>query len=172
MTSAAGDSSMPQKRRDIVQKTFWVSITLKGIDGALETIGGLWLWFIHPTAFNAIVSVLSKHEFRRSPQMLTAFHTLYASEALWYAHRRFASIYLLSHGVTKVILVIALWMNSLWAYPLTIFVFGGFSAYQIYRFSFTHSIPMLLLTIFDLAVIYLTWLQWRAEKIHRAKTSE
>jgi uncharacterized membrane protein len=155
----------------IVQKTFRVGITLKGIDGALETFGGLWLWFIHPTTFNAIVSVLSKHEFKHSPQLLTAFHTLYASEALWYAHRRFASIYLLSHGLTKVILVIALWMNSMWAYPLTIFVFGGFSVYQMYRFSFTHSIPMLLLTIFDLAIIYLTWLQWRDEKANRAKSA-
>lgn len=166
------DSFMSQKRSAIVQKTFRVGITLKGIDGALETLGGLWLWFIHPTAFNAIVSALSKHEFKHTPQLLTAFHTLYASEALWYAHRRFASIYLLSHGLTKVILVIALWINSLWAYPLTIFVFGGFSVYQLYRFSFTHSIPMLILTIFDLAVIYLTWLQWRDEKERRAKLTE
>lgn len=159
---------MPLKRRAIVKDTFWIGVTLKGIDGALETIGGVWLWFIHPSAFNAIVSVLSKHEFSHRPQLLTAFHTLYASEALWYAHRRFASIYLLSHGITKVILVIALWMNSLWAYPLTIVVFGGFSIYQIYRFTFTHSIAMLLLTIFDLSVIYLTWLQWRSEKTLRA----
>ena len=66
---------MSEKRSDIVQKTFWIGITLKGIDGALETLGCLWLWFIHPTTFNAIVSVLSKHEFKQSPQLLTAFHT-------------------------------------------------------------------------------------------------
>ena len=33
--------------------------------------------------------------------------------------------YLLSHGLVKIVLAIALWMNRLWAYPLAIFVFGA-----------------------------------------------
>jgi uncharacterized membrane protein len=51
------------------------------------------------------------------------------------SNRLFASIYLLCHGAAKVALVVALWMNALWPYPLTIVVFGAFSVYQTYRFS-------------------------------------
>jgi uncharacterized membrane protein len=80
-------------------------------------------------------------------------------------------MYLLSHGAVKVILVIALWMNALWAYPLTIFVFGGFGAYQMYRYSHTHSIAMLLLTIFDAALICLTWMEWREQKAEKRSHS-
>ncbi|MGA7791502.1 MAG: DUF2127 domain-containing protein, partial [Candidatus Acidiferrales bacterium] len=54
---------------------------------------------------------------------LRGIHLLRASEMLLSSNRLFASMYLLSHGATKVILVVALWMNALWGYPLTIFVF-------------------------------------------------
>jgi uncharacterized membrane protein len=84
-------------------------------------------------------------------------------------NKLFVSLYLLSHGLTKVILVVALWMNALWAYPLTIVVFAAFSVYQMYRYSFTHSIVLLLLTIFDIAIIYLTWMEWREQETERAK---
>lgn len=66
-------------------------------------------------------------------------------------------------------LVIALWMSAMWAYPLTIFVFSIFGAYQIYWHSHTHSIAMLLLTIFDAGLIYLTWVEWREQEVLRAK---
>jgi uncharacterized membrane protein len=85
------------------------------------------------------------------------------------SHRLFASLYLLSHGVTKIALVAALWMNKLWAYPLTMLIFGGFSVYQMYRYSHTHSVAMLVLTIFDVLLIYLTWVEWREQEALRAR---
>ena len=134
----------------------------------LETIGGLLLWFIHPSAMNAIVRVLFLHEIPHDPHDFIRIHALRASETLLGSHRLFASLYLLSHGVTKVALVIALWMNQLWAYPLTILIFGGFSVYQMYRYGHTHSLAMLLLTIFDVLLIYLTWVEWREQEALRA----
>jgi uncharacterized membrane protein len=152
---------MRARNRTILKSTFRIGITVKGIDGVLEVIGGVWLWLIHPSARNAIVRVLAQHELSRDPHDFIAVHLLRTSEMLLSSHRMFASIYLMSHGAIKVILVIALWMNALWAYPLTIFVFGGFSLYQMYQYAHTHSIAMLLLTIFDLLIIYLTWMEWR-----------
>jgi uncharacterized membrane protein len=160
---------MKPQSRTILNSAFRAGITLKGIDGALEIIGGVWLWFIHPSAMNAIVRFLFQHELSRDPDDFIAIHLLRASERLLRGNTKFASLYLLSHGATKVILVVALWMNALWAYPLTIFVFGAFSAYQMYQYSHTHSMAMLLLTIFDIVLIYLTWLEWRERKALRAK---
>jgi uncharacterized membrane protein len=159
---------MKPRSRTILKDTFRAGITIKGIDGLLETIGGLLLWFIRPSAMNAILRFLSQHELSRDPHDYIAIHILRSSETLLSGNRLFASMYLLSHGAAKVVLVIALWMNELWAYPLTIFVFAAFSAYQMYRFSHTHSIAMLLLTIFDVVLIYLTWMEWRDQKALRA----
>jgi len=154
--------------RTILRTTFRTGITLKGIDGVLETIGGALLLLMHPAEVNAMLRVLCQHELSRDPQDFIAIHVLRASETLLGSNRLFASMYLLSHGVTKAALVVALWMNALWAYPLTIFVFAAFSVYQMYRYSHTHSMAMLLLTVFDVALIYLTWLEWHEQWALRA----
>jgi uncharacterized membrane protein len=152
----------------ILNGAFQTGITVKGIDGVLEVLGGMLLWLIHPSAMNAIVRAFTQHALSRDPQDFVAVHLLRASEILVNGNRLFASLYLLSHGATKIVLVVALWMNALWAYPLTIFVFAAFSAYQMYQYSHTHSIAMLLLTIFDVVLICLTWLEWRKREALRA----
>ena len=154
---------MKRQTRTILNNAFKTGMTIKGIDGVLETIGSLLLWVVHPSALNTIVRALTQHELSRDPHDFIAVHLLRASETLMDSNRLFASLYLLAHGITKVGLVVALWKNALWAYPLTICVFAAFSAYQAYRFSHSHSIAMLLLTIFDVVLIYLTWLEWREQ---------
>ncbi len=158
---------MKLQNRTILKSTFRAGITLKAIDGVVEIIGGVWLWFITPAAMNSIMKVIVDHELSRDPHDFFARHILHTTEMLRNSNWLFASIYLLSHGAVKVVLVIALWMNALWAYPLTIFVFSGFGAYQMYRYSHTHSMALLLLTIFDVAIIYLTWMEWREQKAER-----
>jgi uncharacterized membrane protein len=159
---------MKSRNQTALKSAFRASITLKGIDGALEAVGGLLLWLIHPRATSAIVRLIFLHEIPHDPHDFIRVHALRASETLLGSHRLFASVYLLSHGATKVALVVALWMNELWAYPATMIVFGAFSVYQMYRYSHTHSITMLVLTIFDLLLICLTWLEWRQQQAQRA----
>jgi uncharacterized membrane protein len=160
---------MKPRSHAIFRNAFRASITIKGIDGALEAIGGLLLWLVHPSAMSALVRLLFLHEIPYDSHDFIRMHALHASETILGSHRLFASLYLLSHGVTKVAIVVALWMNKLWAYPLTMVVFGAFSVYQMYRYIYTHSIAMLILTIFDVLLIYLTWLEWREQEAHRAK---
>jgi uncharacterized membrane protein len=54
-------------------------------------------------------------------------------------------------------------------------VFGVFCVYQMHRFAHTHSIFLVLLTIFDLILIYLTWREYLQKKRARdegAKTTK
>ena len=62
----------------------------------------------------------------------------------------------------KLLLVGALLRRKLWAYPIAMIAFGAFILYQLYRFTFTHSIGLIALSVFDLAVIWLIWLEYRA----------
>jgi uncharacterized membrane protein len=159
---------MKPLNRSILKSTFRTGITLKGIDGVLETVGAVLFWLVPQSKMNTIVGILSQHELSHDPHDFIAIHLLRVTEKLLSGNKLFASLYLLSHGLTKVILVVALWMNALWAYPLTIVLLAVFSVYQMYRFTHTHSIAMLLLTIFDGAIIYLTWMEWREQKAQRA----
>lgn len=151
-------------RRPLLSQIFHAGITLKGIDGALEMIGGVLLWFLKPADLNEITRFLLQHDLSRDPHDWIGQHLLHATAKLADANSGFASFFLLSHGVTKVALVLCLWMNRLWAYPLTIGVFAAFSVYQTYRYMHTHSVWLLVLTIFDIVLIYLTWQEYKQQR--------
>ena len=83
--------------------------------------------------------------------------------------QRFAAFYLLGHGVVKLWLIIGLWRERLAYYPIAIGVFALFIVYQVYRYSFTRSVLLLLITLVDVVVIWLVWMQYHdLRQIRRA----
>jgi uncharacterized membrane protein len=62
--------------RDLLDQTFEVGITLKGLDGVLEVIGGLLLLVISPATIDRIVTSLTQHELSEDPHDLLATHLL------------------------------------------------------------------------------------------------
>lgn len=147
-----------------LHRTFQVGITLKGIDGVFEVIGGVLLWFVKPAALDALVRAFCLHELSRDPHDFIAAHVMHASQKLAAADPVFASIYLISHGIVKIVLVVAMWFNKLWAYPATIVLFGAFTAYEFYRFIHRHSHVLGVLSVFDAIVVLLTWREYRRQR--------
>jgi uncharacterized membrane protein len=154
-------------RQILLHDSFRVGITLKGLDGILEVLASLALYLTSPAQMTEFVRRLVEHMVARMPNGYLAAHLIAASQKLNNDSREFAVVYLLTHGLVKVILVVCLWMNKLWAYPLTIAVFGLFMIYQMGRFAHTHSISMVLLTVFDGLIIYLTWMEFQQQKKRR-----
>ena len=68
----------------------------------------------------------------------------------------------------KVFLVVGLLRNKLWAYPASLVVLSLFIVYQLYRYSYTHGIGLIILTIFDVFVIAMIWHEYRLVRRHRA----
>jgi uncharacterized membrane protein len=56
--------------------------------------------------------------------------------------------------------------NKLWAYPATVATVIVFIIYQLYRLTFGYSLFLILLTIFDVFVIWLTLHEYKITKIH------
>jgi uncharacterized membrane protein len=155
---------MPNLKTAILHDSFRVGITLKGLDGILEIVSAIALRFVSPAQMSNFVRNLCAHMIARMPNGYISAHLLAASQRINYDSLEFAVFYLFTHGLVKVILVVCLWMNKLWAYPLTIAVFGLFMLYQMFRFTHTHSIAMILLTVFDALIIYLTWMEFQQQK--------
>jgi len=78
----------------------------------------------------------------------------------------------LSHGLAKVVLVVALLRNQLWAYPATIALLGAFIAYQLYRLSYRLTLGLTLLTIFDAFVVWLTWREYKVKRVRSARDTK
>ncbi|HXA57155.1 MAG TPA: DUF2127 domain-containing protein [Candidatus Acidoferrum sp.] len=156
-------TATPQQR-NVLRNTFRCGIVLKGLHALLESVTGTTLFFLPARTLNRIAFRLARLDFlSRNPHDVIGTHLRHMAVGVTGTGRRFAAIYLLSHGLVKLVLVIELLRNRLWAYPLMIVMLSVFIGYQSYRFWLTHSIVMAALTIFDLAVIVLTWLEYREQ---------
>ena len=111
------------------------------------------MWFVRPSSFSLAAETFWLQQLSYSRHNFIAVHMLHLSERLASSDPTFMLLYLLSHGLIKVVLAIALWLDELWAYPLAISVFGAFCVYQVYRYTHTHSESLLWLTVFDIAVV-------------------
>jgi len=105
--------------------------------------------------------VLTQGELAGDPRDLVANYLLNTAQHLSVSTRHFTAVYLLSHGVIKLWLIVGLLREKLLYYPTAIGIFGLFIVYQFYRFSFTHSVFLLLITVLDAVVIALTWHEYR-----------
>jgi uncharacterized membrane protein len=145
----------------VLHDSFRVGITLKGLDGLLETLGGILLLVARPELLARIVAYIGNSNWLWDVNGYVADHLLQASERLSSGGKMFAAVFLLAHGLTKVILVVGLWFDRLWAYPLMMGVVSAFIVFQMHRFERTHSATMLIFSVFDALVIYLTWREYR-----------
>jgi uncharacterized membrane protein len=174
--------STNQKPQDAATKrnrwSFWllesfrVGISLKGLNGLLETIGGILLLANAHRKLSGFVVVMLDQELSRNPHDFVAKHLLHVATQMTGDSRHFAGWYLISHGAVKVVLAIALLCNKLWAYPVTIAALGVFLCYEGYRFTLTHSPWLIVLAVFDLTVVVLTWLEYKEQIAARRAHSQ
>ena len=143
---------------------FRVGVILKGLDGVLEIAGGIALWLVSPGLILRWVGLLTQDEVARNRHDVIAHHLRLALGHL-VTGKHFLALYLLAHGVVKIFVVVALLKNRFWAYPVAIAVFSGFIAYQLYRFTLGGSAGLIVLSAFDLVVIWLIWMEYRARKL-------
>jgi uncharacterized membrane protein len=157
---------MTTKRKDWIDKTFEIGMILKGLDGILELIGGLFVLLVSPEAINSLVNWLTQHELSQDPHDFIATHLLHSAQGLTRSAVVFGAAYLVSHGIVKIVLVAAVLKSKLWAYPWMIAFLGIFIAYQVYRMTFAPSVGLVALTVFD---AFIVWLTFREYQRHRAK---
>jgi uncharacterized membrane protein len=148
------------KIKSPVHAAFEIGIFFKGLDGVAEVVGAVLLLVVPPRAISHALVMVTQHELSEDPHDFIASHLLRLSERFSADTQFFAAMYLLVHGVVKVLLVWALFRRKLWAYPAAIVVFAAFAVYQMHRYFLSHSLAMIALTVLDVGVIVLTWMEY------------
>jgi len=154
---------MQEKR---IHQIFVVSVLFKGAHALIEIVGGLALYLVSTATIVRSINGWSYDELVEDKHDWIANHLLEFARTFSVAEHHFYAFYLLSHGIVKSVLVVGLLREKLWAYPASFAVFGAFIAYQLYRYTFTHDIALILLSIFDLFVIYLAVHEYRLLRKH------
>lgn len=150
---------------------FEVTLILKGIFALLEILGGILTYFITQQFLLRLVVAITQEELTEDPRDFVARYLIQSAQDFSLSSQHFASLYLLSHGIIKIFLIIGLLREKFWYYPLAIIMFALFILYQIFRFSVTHSLWLLVITLLDIIVIWLTWHEYRYLRRHRSAAS-
>ncbi len=151
-------------REKTLHRLFLISVWIKGGAGLLETLAGVPFFFVAPEAIERLVVFLTAPELSEDPNdwiattIRRAVHHFSADTAL------FAGAYLVIHGLIKIFLVAGLLRGKLWAYPTSLWFLAAFIVYQCYRYTYTHSIWLVLLTILDVIVAFLIWHEYESRK--------
>lgn len=144
---------MQEKR---IHQLFEISVLLKGVHATMEFLGGLVLGLTDNRWIRDIVAQATQSELIEDKRDFIANHLAAWAQGFSIEAQHFYSWYLLSHGAVKLALVAGLLLRKLWAYPTTILVLSLFIMYQLYRYTQTHGVGLLLLTALDIIVVGLT----------------
>jgi uncharacterized membrane protein len=140
-----------------VHQFFQVSVLLKGTHALIECLGGTILALVGTNTIVNFVNALTQEELIGDPNDFVATHLLAWARDFSIQTQHFYAFYLLSHGLVKVMLVVGLLKEKLWSYPTSLIVLALFVLYQLYRFSYTHGLGLIVLTVFDVIVMGLIW---------------
>ncbi|MGB4827124.1 MAG: DUF2127 domain-containing protein [Paracoccaceae bacterium] len=76
----------------------------------------------------------------------------------------FYALYLLGHGVTKLVMVGLLWARLAIAYPAAMAIQSGFIVFELHRWTASHNPVLLGLAALDAAILVLIWHEWQAAR--------
>lgn len=153
--------------QSLLDRTFEIGIILKGLDGIIEVAGALLISLVPAHTIMRFVAHLTARELAEDPNDFVAGHVLQYTNELVGRDRRFAALFLLSHGLIKIVLVIGLLRNLPWAYPFAFVTLGIFTAYQLWLIVTHPTVGIILLTIFDVFIVWLTWREYQKFKAER-----
>jgi uncharacterized membrane protein len=152
----------------LFDKVFEGSIIIKGATGLAEFIGGLLLFFISPAQIHQFIVLITQRELLQDPHDKVANLLLQATAHITSGATAFAIAYLWIHAVIKLIAVIGILRNKMWAYPFSLITLGLLMIYQVYSIVFVRfSVGMLLLTIFDVFILWLIWREYQKIQHHQ-----
>jgi uncharacterized membrane protein len=144
-----------------IRQIFRFSIVLKGLNATAELLGGLLLAVIGTETIRTAIEALTFHELHDDPTDVVATALRNYAEGLSVGAQHFFAVYLLAHGIVKLVLVIGLLRNIMWIYPVAMAALAVFVSYQMYRFTHTHAGGLILLSLFDLFLIMMIWHEYR-----------
>lgn len=153
---------------NLLDRVFWFTVAFKGVFGVFETLGGITLMIVTPHQIDSVITGWLKPLLDYDPDngfanlVVNYTHQLNGSQTL------FGAIYFTVHGLIKVFLAWAVLEDWGWAYPLMLAFLVVFIGYQGYEIAVHQGIGMILLTAFDIFLVWLTVLEWRK---HRTRFS-
>lgn len=127
----------------------------KWVFAGLQIIAGDLILLLNQNSISKFIISITQEEILEDSKDWLANYLIKFSSNLSISTLHFIAFYTIIHGVVKFFLLLGIWKRKLFVYPISILVFSLFLIYQIYRYTFTHSFWLIVLSIIDVVYIYL-----------------
>jgi uncharacterized membrane protein len=155
-------------KRSLIDRLYFVGVSVKGADGLLELILGLALLGIPSLPHAVLEGAASRASSTTLPfgEFVSNYlENLDGTLAHWGTALVIA--YLVAHGAIKVLLVICLLLRIHKVYPAAVAVLAAFLAYEIYLFCVKPGVTLGIFVALDALIIYLVIREYRQLKEER-----
>jgi uncharacterized membrane protein len=151
--------------KNLFDKVFEYGILIKGIDGVIEALTAVALIFLSPQRMQGLVVLATHRELATDPNDFISNFLIHTSHNFTNSARLFFIVYLAIHAAVKIVSVVGLLRNKMWAYPFALISLGILTLYQVYDLIFgAGSVFVILLTVFDVAILALIWREYQKVK--------
>lgn len=160
------------ERKNWFDRAYNIGIGIKGFDGLAELVVGI-LLAITPGAFHTFLQWMTGSVYKHEGFVyeFSADYIARLDDDLARIGMTFIVVYLIGHGIIKIIFALCLLKRIDWIYPYAITILWLLMVYQVgVLLQDLSSIFMWLITVVDATVIWLVMMQYR--KIRRAKRKE
>lgn len=158
--------------KTFIDKVFEAGLLIKGIDGAIEFLGGLLLVFVSPSSIHRFLAFITQQQLSQNPHDKFAQFILHSADSINTSNKGFVILFLWIHAGVKLISVIGILRNILWAYPFALITLGLLMLYQVYSIYLKASLGLILLTAFDIFVLIMIWQEYGRVKVNYAVSKQ
>jgi uncharacterized membrane protein len=145
----------------------WI-LWLKLANSLLEIVAGVLLGILTNDAIVRFARMATASELIEDPHDHVANMLRAAVATFSTASQSFATWYLVSHGLLKLLMVMGVLANRTWAYPGFFVALIGFIIYQLYKLSHQVTFGMSAITGLDVVVLCLAWHEYRLIRVARS----
>lgn len=153
-----------QPEEKIIHELFDVGIILKGAHAIIEIMSGIFAYFVSQNFIISVVEKLTSGEISEDPTDFFVRYIVNLTHNFSAGSKEFVALYLFSHGIINLFLVVALLNRKIWAYPTSIIILSLFNLYSIYRYLYHPSFLLVALTTFNFIIIWLIVLEYKRLK--------
>jgi uncharacterized membrane protein len=156
----------------LLDKVFEGSLLFKGLEAVGELLAGFLLLFVSPESIHKFITFVTQQALSNGGSNAFSNFLIHSANSLNVSHVGFLIVYLWIHAAIKLVAVVGLLRNLAWAYPFSFVSLGLLVIYQVYSIVERKSIGMVILTIFDLFVLWLIWREYKKQQLPKATSDQ
>jgi uncharacterized membrane protein len=152
------------QRSIFLHRAYFVAIGIKGLDGVMEFIAGLIIAFVGSQQVYNFAVWATAPEIARHPESHTVHAIRHGAYSFAHHSHKFAIVYLLAHGALKIGLVVNLFIEHMWIFPVSTAVLLGFIWFMGLKLLAHWSPWLFAFAVFDTVTVALVLNEWRVRR--------